>query len=290
MQNFAIRRQRNGARLLHRGAKFFAANFPRPRSEAQTSMAVDTPGMRSGHAQQGMLDRRSGSILRLFHRLLNRTHGFVQIYDDAFARTPRFSHAVPAVTQSVFGNFRHQRAGLGAAYVNRGQKVFVLVRHSYCGASPLAIAGLGFAGLLACEEVLARTAAASVAADCFPVFPWVCTLGACALGNCAGPTFAFVLTLPLPLARTRVFRTRALRCPALATFPLDVGFGGAGFANGGPTVFAVSAGDGLGAAVIRVIRAAGFTPAAIALLAATPEIGACFAVPCKSGLTMICRS
>src|SRR5207244_8157018 len=42
-----------------------------------------------------------------------------------------------------------QCAGLGTANVNRGKKMLVLIRHSYCVSSPLAIPGLGFAGALA---------------------------------------------------------------------------------------------------------------------------------------------
>ena len=65
------------------------------------------------------------------------------------------------------GNLRDQRAGLGTAYVDCGQKVLVLVRHSYW-VSPLAIAGLGFAaGLTVATDFSAgfgRVFAAAVAA------------------------------------------------------------------------------------------------------------------------------
>ena len=152
MQNFAIVGKRNGAGLVHRGTQFFAANFARPGAEAQTAVAVDAAGVGPGHAQQGVLDGRSGHVFGLLHRLLNRGYGFVQIDDDALARAARFRYAVTAIAQTVVGNFRHQRAGLGAAYVDCGQKVLVLVRHSYC-VSPLAIAGLGFAaGLTAATD------------------------------------------------------------------------------------------------------------------------------------------
>ena len=64
-------------------------------------MAVDTASVCPGHAQPGMLDGRSGSIFRLFHRLLDRAHGFIQIDDDALARTSRFRHAMAAIAQAV---------------------------------------------------------------------------------------------------------------------------------------------------------------------------------------------
>ena len=163
VKNFAIVGKRNGAGLVHRGAQFFAANFARARAEAQAAVAVDAAGVGPGHAQQGMLDRRSGHVFGLLHRLLNRADGFVQIHDDALARAARFGHAVAAIAQTVVGNFRHQRAGLGAAYVDCGQKMLVLVRHSYC-VSPLAIAGLGFAaGLTAATDFSAGFWAAAFA-------------------------------------------------------------------------------------------------------------------------------
>ena len=73
VQNFAIVGKRDGAGLVHRGTKFLAANFTRPRAETQPAMAVDAAGVRSGHAQQGMLDGRPGRVFRLLDRLLNRT-------------------------------------------------------------------------------------------------------------------------------------------------------------------------------------------------------------------------
>src|SRR6185503_7287525 len=144
VQNFAIVGQRNSAGLVHCRSKFLAANLTRPGAEAEASVTVEPAGMGPGHAQQSVLNGGSRRVFGLLHRLLNRAHGLVQVHDDALARAARFGHAVTAITQSVVGNFRHQRAGLGAAYVDCGQKVLVRVRHSYC-VSPLAIAGLGFA-------------------------------------------------------------------------------------------------------------------------------------------------
>ena len=244
-----------------------AANLARPGAKAETAVAVDAANMGAGHAQQRVLDGRSRDVFGLLHRLLNRAHGFVQIDDDALARAARFGDAVTAIAQSVVGNLRHQRAGLGAAYVDCGQKMLVLVRHSYC-VSPLAIAGLGFAD--------AFTAATDFGAG-LVLAPGVFAAAAC-------------LAFALALLQVRAGRTRALRCAALAVFALAAGRDGAGFATDVATGFAVKAGDGLGAELMRVISAAGFTPAAMAFLAASAESGGCFIGPCKSGLTMICRS
>src|ERR1700687_5965669 len=143
-------------------------------------MTVDAPAVPPGHAQQSMLDRRSSRVFGLLHRLLNRAHGFVQINNDALARTARFRYAVTAIAQPVVGNLRHQRAGLGTAYVDCGQKVLVLVRHSYWG-SPLAIAGLGFVVLTAASDFSAGFG--------------------CVFAAEAVPGFAFALPLIGPLAR-----------------------------------------------------------------------------------------
>src|SRR5438876_403687 len=96
-----------------------------------------------------MRDGRSSSVLRLLHSLLYGGHGFVQVNNDALARTPRFGDAVAAIAQATVSNLHRQCAGLGTANVNRGKKMLVLLRHSYCVSSPLAIPGLGFAGALA---------------------------------------------------------------------------------------------------------------------------------------------
>ena len=95
-----------------------------------------------------MLDGRTGNILGLLDRFLNRADSLVQIDDDALARAARFGHAMAAIAQAVVGDLRHQHAGLGAAYINCRQKVFVLVRPCLSvGSCPLAIAGTWFLGL-----------------------------------------------------------------------------------------------------------------------------------------------
>ena len=153
----------------------------------------------------------------------------------------------------------------------------MLVRHFYCGPSPLAIAGLGLvAGLAAAREGFGFVLPpeADAIADFCPLF----VFGAGAMSDFA---MAFALALTL------VCRMWGLRCPALAIFLLWIGCAGLGFASDVPTVVAGRAAEGSGAAVMRLISAAGFTPAAMAFLAAAAERGCCFTVPWRSGLTTI---
>src|ERR1700730_7736281 len=155
--------------------------------------------------------------------------------------------------------------------------MLVLVRHSYCGPSTFAIAGLGFVAALAAAREGFRfvlPAEADASADFCPLF----VFGAGAL-----PVFAMAFALALTLA----CRMCGLRCPALAIFLLWIGFAGVGLASDVPAVFAGRVADGAGAAVMRLISAAGLTPAAMAFLAAAAERGCCFTVPCRSGLTTI---
>src|SRR5580765_5183090 len=138
-------------------------------------MTVDAASVGTGHSQQGMFYRGPGRVFGLLHCLLDRGTGFIQIDDDALARAARFGHTVTAIAQTVVGNFRDQRAGLGAAYVDRGQKVLVLVRHSYCG-SPLAIAGLGFAVGLTVATDFSTGLVCVFAAEAVPGFALVLPL------------------------------------------------------------------------------------------------------------------
>src|SRR5438045_448105 len=97
--------------------------------------------MRTGNAQSGVLDWDIRNVFRTLDRLLDGSDGFVEINNDAFARAARFRQSVPAVAQSVLGDFGDEDACLSAADVNRGQKMFGRLRHQCC---PLAMAGLGF--------------------------------------------------------------------------------------------------------------------------------------------------
>ena len=168
-----------------------------------------------------------------------------------------------AVSQTAICNFGYPSASLGAPYVNCGEKMFALVRHAYCRSSPFAIAGLGF-------DVFLVGAGGTTK---FPVrapgagtnFSW--------LWPAARPPLAFILAVGFAC------RTLDLRCPGFAIVLLATVL----------TALAGRIGGGLGA-VMRLISAAGFTPAAIAFFAAASERGACFIGPCRSGLTMICRS
>jgi len=93
-------------------------------------MTVDAAHVRSAHAHNGMLDRCTRNVLGGLDRFLNRRNRLVEFHDDALARAPRFRHAVPAIAQAAVSQLRHQSAGLGAAYINRGKKTSLLVRHA----------------------------------------------------------------------------------------------------------------------------------------------------------------
>src|SRR3989442_767495 len=198
-----------------------------------------------------MLDGRSSSVLCLLHSLLYGSHGSVQVNNDALARTPRFGDAVAAVAQATVGNLHRQCARLGTADVNRGKEVLVLVRHSYCVSSPLAIRGLGFAGALAaaCGDFRSARPREADAAVLCPL-----------LGAVDADVFDLVL------AFNRVCRECAFQRPALTSLLLvtvlvaavlvvpglvaadlvATGFAGLGFSTNGATVFTIRVGDGLG--------------------------------------------
>ena len=117
-KNLAIGRQRNGPSAVDRLLDFVAAYFTRSRAQADAAMAIDAAHVRSSDADDGMLNRRAGNVLRGLDRFLNRRHGLVELNDHALARTARFGHAVSAIAQTVVGDLRHERASLGAAHVN----------------------------------------------------------------------------------------------------------------------------------------------------------------------------
>ena len=107
-------------------------------------MSIDSAHVRSGDAENGMLHSNSGTVLCLLHDLLNRRDGFIEIDNDAFARAFRFAEAVTAIAQAILCDFGNQNTGLGAAYVNGGQKISLRHRHGYGVPCPFAMAGLGF--------------------------------------------------------------------------------------------------------------------------------------------------
>src|SRR5262249_16848842 len=120
MKNFAVGRKLNGAGALDCLLDFVAADFAWTRAQAYAAVTVDAAHVRSPDADDGMLDRRAGNILGRFDGFLNRRDGLVEFDDPALARAPRLGDTMSAIAQAVVGDFGHQRAGLGAAYVNCG--------------------------------------------------------------------------------------------------------------------------------------------------------------------------
>ena len=56
-------------------------------------------------------------------RFLNAANGLVEFGDDAFAQTARLADAVSAIAQAVLAQLGDKNAGLGAAYVDGGNKI-----------------------------------------------------------------------------------------------------------------------------------------------------------------------
>ncbi len=76
-----------------------------------------------------MLDRNASHVFRMFHRFLNAADGLVEFGNHALAQAARFADAVAAITQSVLAQLGHQDGGLGAAYVNGGNEIGLMIRH-----------------------------------------------------------------------------------------------------------------------------------------------------------------
>ncbi len=118
MEDLAIGGQGDGAGALDGLLDLVAADLARTRAQADASMAVDAAHVRSADADDGVLDGSAGDIFGGLDRFLNRCDGFVEFYDDALARAAGFGDAVSAIAQAGVGELRHQRARLGAAYIN----------------------------------------------------------------------------------------------------------------------------------------------------------------------------
>ena len=119
MQNFAVGGQGNRARLIHRQLDLIASNLTRPCAQTDAAVAVDSANMSTTDADDCVLHGRAGDIFRGLHGSLNRRHCLFEFNDHTLARSARLGHAVPAIAQADVGNLRHERAGLGAAHINR---------------------------------------------------------------------------------------------------------------------------------------------------------------------------
>src|SRR4029077_3858834 len=118
MEDFAVGGQWDGAGAFDGLLDFVTADLVRPRAQANASMRIDAADVRSADSDDSVLDRGAGDIFSGLDRLLNRRHGFVEFHDHALARPAAFTDAVSAITQAGVGELRHERASLGAAYIN----------------------------------------------------------------------------------------------------------------------------------------------------------------------------
>ena len=85
--------------------------------------------MRAGNTDDCIFNGSAAGIFRLLHGSLDRDDGFLKIDNQALARASRLRQAMPAVAQAVFGGFRHQNGGLGAAEINCGEQIGIQFSH-----------------------------------------------------------------------------------------------------------------------------------------------------------------
>src|ERR1700729_1439360 len=133
MQNLAIAGQRHRARFVHSQADFFTANLARARTESDAAVTIHSADMRSRYPHQRVLNRYASDVFRMLYRFLNAADGLVKFRDDAFAQSVRFADAMTAITQSVLAQLRHQDDGLGAPYIDGGNKIRLVARHNNYG-------------------------------------------------------------------------------------------------------------------------------------------------------------
>src|SRR5581483_9138105 len=262
MQNFAVRRQGNGARFIHGHANLVASDFAGPR-KVHTALTVDAADVPPGNSNGRVLDGRPRDVLGLLHRLLDCRHRFIEFNDHAFPRASRIRNSVSPVAQPAVHGFGYHGAGFGAAHINCGNQVLVLGSHAYCVAFSFKMAGLGF--LLALPARAESVFGLPADIDCAAVFFRV---GCCCVLS----------------ERARDLANLPRRCRtgfvlAVAWITVDTG------ALLDAELFALFALRDL-----PLTSAVGFTPAATAKRAAGAESGACLTVPRKSGFTMTWRS
>src|SRR5271166_826839 len=129
VQRLAVVGQRDGACLFDGGANVIAADFARAVAQRNAAVAIDAANVRSGHAEDGVLNRRLGNILGLLDRLADGVNGFVEIGDHALAHAARVGETVATIAQRVLVDFGNNDAGLGASNVNHSEQVFSLTSH-----------------------------------------------------------------------------------------------------------------------------------------------------------------
>src|SRR5579864_1497448 len=128
MQHFAVGRKRDGAGFVDGLANFVTANFTRA-IENNSTMSIDPAHVRTCNSEDCVLDREAGSVFGLLHGLLNGRDRFLEVDDNALTRASRIGEAVTAVAQAIVGDLNDKHAGLGASYIDGGQKMLVRLRH-----------------------------------------------------------------------------------------------------------------------------------------------------------------
>src|SRR3954468_15391893 len=101
--------------------------------------------MRAADRHHGVINLRTCRLLGLLDRPLDRSDSFVEVHDHALAAAARFGDAVYAIAQTGLSRFGDEGEGLGAADVERDQKILLLFHYFF----PLPFtAGFGFFGAI----------------------------------------------------------------------------------------------------------------------------------------------
>ena len=82
--------------------------------------------MRSAYGNYGAFNRASSEFFGFVNGFVDALHGFVELSDDAFARSARIDNAVAAITQAGVSYVANQGHSFGAAYIEDGNRVGVL--------------------------------------------------------------------------------------------------------------------------------------------------------------------
>src|SRR6185369_7054443 len=130
MNDLAICRKWNRARFVHGLSNFFSHDFARARSEADSTMAIDTTDMRASDAHESVLNRNAGSVFSLLYCLLNGRNSLFQIDDHTLPGTSRLRQPMSAVAQPGVRCLCNKHGGSGASYVHHRQKICSLIRHA----------------------------------------------------------------------------------------------------------------------------------------------------------------
>src|SRR5579862_1182892 len=126
MQNFAIFGERDPASRFYGAAYIVSLNIALALAKRNSAAAVDTFDMAACDSEDRGFDGNSSRAFGLFHRAADGTHRGIEIYDDAFAQTFRFSGAETQKFWSVFRQFGDHHTRFRAADVEPYEIFFVL--------------------------------------------------------------------------------------------------------------------------------------------------------------------